>query len=430
MRPSQEGISYVVGDEKRLHDVLIDTEVIPLLEGAVQAGADNVTILDPDGIEIWSATQRPFLAEPLVVFSLKLEGEPVGTINVFGDQDSKPLLFAVGKLLAVALNAVISNNLKRILTTEIHTTVVNTSFEQLVEINQQLSQSEARYRDLAESLEKRVNERTFELKKAHSHLLQQEKMAAIGQLAAGIAHEINNPLGFITSNLHTLQKYVNRLSAMLFFFKDLNKIGSTTTTLIEQAEQKWQELKIDTVCTDVGDLLSQTLTGAERVTNIVADLKGFSHVDEVGLIDIDVNREIELTLSVLCHQLKNKVEIVRDLQPLPVIKAQAAVLSQVFLNIIQNAIQSRGDGLRVTLATAWDGKRIRISIADNGPGILPEHRGRVFEPFFTTREVGAGKGMGLAVVYDSVLKLGGTVSVADAADGGADFIITIPQGKE
>ncbi|WP_243370979.1 ATP-binding protein [Geotalea sp. SG265] len=427
---SQERLSYVVGEEKRLREVLADGEVSPLLQGLVRAGADNVTIVDAEGTELWAARDIAFAGEPLVALPLNLEGEPVGKVLVFGDGTARPELPAMGKLLALALNTVITNNLKRILTTEIHTTVVNTSFEQLVEINQQLTQSEARYRELAESLERRVNERTAELKKAHSHLLQQEKMAAIGQLAAGIAHEINNPLGFITSNLHTLQKYVNRFGAMLYFFRDQQRLGTSIAEVRELSDRKWQELKLDVVSADVGDLLSQTLAGAERVSGIVADLKGFSHVDELGVVAVDVNREIELTLSVLSHQLNGTVEIVRELQPLPPVKAQPAVLSQVFLNIIQNALQSKAEGLRLTLSTAWDGNRIRISIADNGPGIPPEHRGRIFEPFFTTREVGEGKGMGLAVVYDSVLKLGGTIAVADAADGGADFIITMPLNKE
>jgi C4-dicarboxylate-specific signal transduction histidine kinase len=424
-----EGLSYMVGEEKHLRDVLIDGEVSPLLQGLLIAGADNVVIVDTEGNELWSAKNGFSPQEPLVALPLILEGEAVGRVLVFGDDTIKPELPSMGKLLALALNTVIANNLKRILTTEIHTTVVNTSFEQLVVINQQLTQSEARYRKLTKNLERRVNERTAELKKAHSHLLQQEKMAAIGQLAAGIAHEINNPLGFITSNLHTLQKYVSRFGAMLYFLMEQQRVSSSIE-VTELSDRKWQELKLDLVFADVGDLLSQTLAGAERVSRIVADLKGFSHVDEAGVGEVDVNREIELALSVLSHQLNGHAEVVRDLQPVPPIKAQPAVLGQIFLNIIQNALQSRNDGLRLILATDWDGNRIRISIADNGPGILAEHRGRIFEPFFTTREVGAGKGMGLAVVYDSIQKLGGTIAVADAADGGADFIITIPLQKE
>lgn len=421
-----DALHFVVGEEKGVSQILSDAEIIPLLKGACSAGATMAAIQDSEGEELWAFRDPSRLGRELADRPIFLEGEPVGRIVLSGEEHAEIMLAPLAGLLSVAIDTLLRNNLKRILTTEIHTSVVNTSYDQLVESNRKLTESEGRYRELAESLEVKVKERTAELKKAQTHLIQQEKMAAVGQLAAGIAHEINNPLGFITSNLHSLQKYVARFATMLDHYRSLSNLDLTPAELQRQADLKWQELKIDLARGDVGDLLSQSLEGVERVTRIVADLKGFSHVDEIGDAAVDINTEFERTLSVLSHELGSRATIVRDFATIPTVYCQSAMLGQVFLNIIRNAIQARPQGLILTLSTAWDGERIRVSIADNGPGIPHDVRGKIFEPFFTTREVGSGTGMGLAVVYDTVLKLGGMVAVTDSADGGADFIITLP----
>lgn len=425
-----DALSYVVGEEKGLGELLLDSEVQPLLEGMLAAGATSAAITDQDGDELWIVRDPARLGKEIVSLPIKLEGEPVGALRIGGPDEATQTLICIARLLGVAIDTLLCTNLKRMLTTEIHTNVVNSSYDELMETNRKLTESEMRYRKLAESLEQKVKERTSELKKAHAHLLQQEKMAAVGQLAAGIAHEINNPLGFITSNLHTLQKYVSRLITMVEYQKTLFGVKMDDEAKMQHADHKWQELKLNSILTDVGDLLHESLNGAERVTRIVADLKGFSHVDELGAVPVDINAELERTLSVLTHELGTHATIVREFQPLPLFPCMPAILGQVFLNIIMNARQAKPSGLKLTLSTAWDGERIRISIADNGPGIPHDIRAKIFEPFFTTREVGSGTGMGLAVVYDTVLKLGGMVAVTDSAAGGADFIITIPVRRD
>ncbi|HBA86759.1 MAG TPA: histidine kinase [Geobacter sp.] len=424
-----ERLEFLVGEEKGLREILLDSDVMPLLKGVLAAGAGGARLVDQEGVELWGAALPEGRGELLDRFPLFLEGEEVARLELHGDQEQRERLHPVGRLLTVALDTVIRNNLKRILTTEIHTSVVNSSQEELMRINAELAQSEARYRELAGNLELRVKERTAELKRAQAHLLQQEKMAGIGQLAAGVAHEINNPLGFIISNLHTLQKYVSRFCAMLQFYRDHLDLDLPVKVLSAEADQKWRELKLQQVVGDVGDLMSQSLAGAERVSRIVADLKGFSHVDDAGDMPVDLNEELERTLGVLSHTLAGRAEIVKDLQPLPSISCQPQLPGQIFLNLIQNALTHAGAAPRITLSSCFDGERIRFSIADNGKGVPASLRGQIFEPFFTTLPVGSGTGMGLTVVWEAVLKLQGSIAVADAPGGGAEFMITIPVGK-
>lgn len=425
---SDQGLTYVVGAERRLDEIVCEAEIAPLLKGTVKAGALEATLADAEGNALWSCKGPAEGGEGIIAGTMPvcLEGETVGKLIVKGKQGQEELLKGIAGLLMDAVNTIVINNLKRMLTTEIHTTVVNQSYEELLEANRKLTISEGKYRDLAELLEKKVEERTSELKQAHTRLLRQEKMASIGQLAAGVAHEINNPLGFITSNLGTLQKYVARFVVMLDFYRSKLKNSASIADVAVLAQEKWQELKLDPVCADIGDLLTQSLQGAERVKRIVADLKGFSHIDDTAEDMVDINREIDRTLSVLNSQVTAGTEVVKEYQTLPGFVCNPALLCQVFLNIIQNALQARKDGLRLVVSTACSNGAITISFRDNGPGIPADIRNRIFEPFYTTREVGAGTGMGLAVVYDIVSGCGGTVEVECPADEGSIFTISLP----
>ncbi|HEY6871887.1 MAG TPA: ATP-binding protein [Geobacteraceae bacterium] len=417
---------YVVGEERRLADILSDADVVPIIRGVLRVGVTEALIADAAGTTLWreGSAAAGGIAEELPLY---LEGEEVGRLLVRGEGGS---LRDVALLMADLLNTLVVNNLKRMLTTEAHSAVVDQSYGELLDTNRRLARSEANYRELAEHLEQKVEERSRELKQAYLRLLEQEKMASVGQLAAGVAHEINNPLGFITSNLYTLQKYAARFMTMLDFYRTTFDKGYDCKVIALQAAAKWREMKLDHVCSDVEDLIVQSIDGAERVRRIVADLKGFSHVDETSGGEVEINAEIDRALRVMEHYIPRDAELVRNYREIPAIAGNPALLGQAFLNIIQNAVQAMPSGLRLVIDTSCGGAAIRVSFADNGPGIPAEVRNRVFEPFYTTREVGKGTGLGLAVVYDVVTGYGGSIEVACPPDGGTIVAITLPLRRE
>lgn len=418
-------LSFVVGAEKRLTDILGSSEVMPLLEGAIKAGASYAALLTPDGKILWEAAGNE-TAEATGSRPIMLEGEEVGRLAIRGEDTRSEYLSGIENLLIGALQSLINASLKRILTTEIHATVINQSYEELIETNRQLAISEASYRELAGTLEQKVAERSGELERAHTRLLQQQKMASVGQLAAGMAHEINNPLGFITSNLHTLQKYAARLILMLDYYSSLLESDPVNKRFIELSSRKWQELKLDSICADIEPLIEQSLDGAERVKKIVADLKGFSHIDDTELGIVDLNAEIDLTLNVLEYRFSQDTDIIKNYREFAGYRCNPAQICQLFLHIIENALEARPEGLRLIISTSASTSAITISFADNGPGIPAEIRDRIFDPFFTTKDIGSGTGMGLAVAYDIVTSLEGNLAVDCPADGGTIITITLP----
>ncbi len=424
-REGAGGIEYVVGAEKRLCEILGDEEIMPILRSALRAGVSRIEVRDSKGRVLWACGDPTGGGgRAREVAPLCLEGEPAGSIMVEIPSSGRLRLRDFTGLLSEVMNTMIINNLKRMLTAEIHTTVVDQTHEELLETNRRLRASESRYRELAESLDRKVQERTEELKRIHTRLIQQEKAASIGLLAAGVAHEINTPLGFISSNLNTLKRYMSRFTEMLDFYRRI--VGEAGDGVAEEAAKKWSDLKLGFVLRDVGELISQSLDGAERVRRIVADLKGFSHVDDSKEDVVDLNTEIERTFSVLAHEIPEDAEIERDYGSLPGFLCDPALVCQVFLNIILNSLQAKKEGLKLHVSTRFAGGDITVAFTDNGPGIPDDIRGRIFEPFFTTKDVGEGTGLGLTVTRDIVTAYGGDIEVESRPGAGTTFLVRFP----
>ncbi|NOX26374.1 MAG: GHKL domain-containing protein [Deltaproteobacteria bacterium] len=271
-----------------------------------------------------------------------------------------------------------------------------------------------------------VEDAYAELKQTQGQLLQQEKMASIGQLAAGVAHEINNPVGFISSNLGSLAKYVERLSGFIKFQAEIIR-DDANTGAIERQKERRRQLKLDFIQEDITGLIDESLDGCERVKKIVRDLKGFSRVDEAEKQDADINECLETTLNIAWNELKYKAKIEKDYGELPTIECYPQQLNQVFMNLLINAAHAIEKEGIIKIKTWHDKEFLYISISDNGQGISPENQKRIFEPFFTTKEVGKGTGLGLSIVYDIVTKNHkGDIGVESEKGGGTTFTVKLP----
>ncbi len=264
-----------------------------------------------------------------------------------------------------------------------------------------------------------------DLKASQSQLLQQEKMASIGQLAAGVAHEINNPVGFVTSNLGTLKKYIERLAE--FIAKSSEEIkASGSSDLLTAFQEQRQKLKIDFILEDIESLIKESLDGVERVKVIVQNLKNFSRVDQAVDVRADINTCLDDTLNIAWNELKYKVTVQKEYGDLPLTRCKPQQLNQVFMNILVNAAQSIEEKGIIRIKTWVEDTAIFVSIEDTGCGISKENLSRVFEPFFTTKAIGKGTGLGLSITYDIVKKHGGDMQVTSEVGKGSKFIIQLP----
>jgi two-component system, NtrC family, sensor kinase len=267
------------------------------------------------------------------------------------------------------------------------------------------------------------------LQLTQAKIIHQEKMASIGQLAAGVAHEINNPMGFIASNLGSLHKYQERIFEYLRIVTDAVQ-AMNSTAADERIAGARKRLKIDFVLEDVYKLIDESLDGAERVKTIVQNLKSFSHVDQGQLKPANLNDCIDATLNIVWNELKYKATVRKEYGTLPLISCYPQQLNQVFMNLLVNAshaIESQGE---IVIKTWEQDQSICASVSDTGCGIPPQNLEKIFEPFFTTKEIGKGTGLGLSIAYDIVKKHKGDLVVQSEVGKGTTFLVRLPLVQE
>jgi two-component system NtrC family sensor kinase len=300
---------------------------------------------------------------------------------------------------------------------DLHVEAVNSDFEALQKKHAALQASETRYRELATQLEQRVKQQVEVIERAQRQLYQSEKLASVGSLAAGMAHEINNPMGFIRSNLVSSQDYVHKLQQTLSAYRS----GET-----ERASQLWSSLDIDFVLEDFPALLAESVAGADRVAHIVTNLKKYASIDDAMTMPIDPNNALRAVAEIALQQ--RPVALTFDLQPLPVIVCDQSRINQMLLSLLQNAVQAiegQADG-QIHISTRLLGTQIQIAIADNGGGIAASALSRIFDPFFTTRGVGKGLGLGLTLASDIAVAHGGRIEVNSTQGAGSTFTVYLP----
>jgi two-component system, NtrC family, sensor kinase len=309
-----------------------------------------------------------------------------------------------------------------------------------------LKENERIIREQNVMLELKVEERTIELseanhelnttledlKQAQTQLVESEKMASLGQLTAGIAHEINNPINFVTSNINPLKRDIDIMFDAITMIENLGVSDSSPADKQKQIKEYKEELDFDYLTSEIKHLLKGINEGANRTAEIVKSLRIFSRLDEDDLKKADINEGLESTIVIANNLIGSKINVIKEYGDLPKVECYAGKLNQVFLNIISNAVYAvqkrfgNKAGGEITIITSRDEKNVFIKIRDNGIGMDAKTQKKVFEPFFTTKEVGEGTGLGMSIVYNTIKKHNGLISVNSLPGEGTDFTLQLP----
>jgi signal transduction histidine kinase len=309
-----------------------------------------------------------------------------------------------------------------------------------------LKENERIIREQNVVLELKVNERTVELsasnqelnktledlKQTQTQLVESEKMASLGQLTAGIAHEINNPINFVTSNINPLKRDIDMMFNAMARIESLGMSELSPADKQKQINDYKEELDFEYLTIEINQLIKGINEGANRTAEIVKGLKIFSRLDEDDLKRANLNEGLESTMVIANNLLNNKIKVIKEYGDLPLVECYPGKLNQVFLNIISNAayaVQKRfGDSLggEITIATTHDESNVSIKIKDNGIGMDAQTQRKIFEPFFTTKDVGEGTGLGMSIAYNTIKKHNGLILVNSEPGKGTEFILQLP----
>ncbi|MGY4664916.1 two-component system NtrC family sensor kinase [Pseudomonas chlororaphis] len=294
---------------------------------------------------------------------------------------------------------------------------------QMSELEERVEQRTLAFKQASAALQREIDER----KLLESQLVQSEKLASLGQLAAGVAHEINNPIGFISSNLGALDNYFKRLQEMLEAYGNA-ETGIGASELRDRLKQLRTDIELDFLLEDIPLLIKESKDGIGRVSQIVKDLKDFSRVDSTQEWQwANLQQGIDSTLNIVAAEIKYKADVIKEYAELPEVECLPSQINQVVMNLIVNAAQAMGNERgTITLRNGVEGENVWIEVADNGSGIPPDSLQKIFDPFFTTKPVGQGTGLGLSLSYGIVKKHRGDISVRSEVGVGTTFRVELP----
>ena len=370
-------------------------EFLGIDDREIEAGLQTTL---PDGINVWTDGElREQWQE-----QLERSGELTGY--------ETPLRRKDGSIITVLMSAkVIEMGGERCVIVDAH------DITRRKEIEQALRREKAEQGELIRKLEE-----------AQSQLLQSEKLASIGQLAAGIAHEINNPIGYVGSNLSTLQGYIEDLLELVTVYESGEPLLQREPQLFERITQIKDKSDIAFLRDDIRSLIAESMDGANRVRRIVQDLRDFSRVGATEWQRYDIHSGLDSTINVVWNEIKYKAELVREYGTVPEVDCIPSQLNQVFMNLLVNAAQAIAERGTITIHTDCVAGMARVAVSDTGQGILPENLAKLFDPFFTTKPVGQGTGLGLSVSYGIIKHHGGHIDVRSEPGKGTTFTVCLP----
>lgn len=287
----------------------------------------------------------------------------------------------------------------------------------------QILEDKNRVEELVRERTKQLHQTNEDLKSTQAQLVHAEKMAAIGQMVAGVAHEINNPLGFIANNLYALEGYIGDLKQLFVAYDECRPKFTEEFSALVQIEQ---DIDLAFILQDFSEIIDGSRGGVERLTNIVKSLRNFSRLDEGEFKRDDITTGIESSLQILQHQIKDRIEVIKEWDNLPQIVAAHGQLNQVFINILTNAIAAIEGAGKIYIRGYSKEPYLILEFEDTGCGIQQEILGKIFDPFFTSKDVGKGTGLGLSISYGIIKKHRGEIVVNSTVGKGTTFTIKLP----